>query len=118
MKGTIHAATAKPGRFPVIGKTLRAEVLMVLLASQDMTGAESIFEQTKVNLSTVVRALTRKYQWPIERRDFPVNIGDGRSGWASTWCLAPEVITAALAAGGDDWLAGMRVMRAARARRA
>ena len=107
----------RPGSFPTPGKTLRAQVLEVLLASQDMTGCESIFDQTRVNLNTVVRALMRKYHWPIERRDFPVNIGDGRSGWASTWCLAPEVIAAARAAGGDEWLESMAAIRAARNRR-
>lgn len=108
---------AKPGRLPNMGTTLRAEVLAVLLASHDMTGAESIFEHAKVNLSTVIRVLMRKYQWPIERRDFPVNIGDGRAGWASTWCLPDDVIAAALDAGGRDWLAGMAALRAACASR-
>lgn len=111
-----HKGAPTPGTFPAPGKTLRAQVLAVLLASQDMTGCESIFDQTRVNVHTVVRALMRKYHWPIERRDFPVNIGDGRSGWASTWCLAPEVIAAALAGGGDDWLAAMAAIRAARRR--
>lgn len=106
-----------PGKFPNIGSTLRARVLVVLLASDDMTGVESIFEHARTSLNTVIRALTRKYHWPIERRDFPVNIGDGRSGWASTWCLPQEVIDAALEAGGRDWLDGMAAAKAAGAKR-
>ncbi len=96
--------------------TMRAEVLAVLLRSDNMAGVESIFEHRKVSLSTVIKALIRKYGWPIERRDFPVNTDDGRSAWASVYCLPQEVIDAALEAGGQDWLDGMKAMRAARSR--
>ncbi len=108
----------KPGTFPKAPSTLRAEVLAVLLASDDMTGLESIFGHRKTGLSTVIRALMRKYGWPIERRDFPTNTGDGRAAWASVYCLPQEVIDAALDAGGRDWLDGVKASRAARARRA
>jgi hypothetical protein len=108
----------KPGRFPKTPGTLRAEVLAVLLASADMTGFESIFAQRKTGLGTVIRALVKKYGWPIERRDFPTNTGDGRAAWASVYCLPQEVIDAALDAGGRDWLDGMKAAQAARARRA
>jgi len=106
------------GRFPSGPASLRAQVLAVLLASNDMTGVESIFEHRKVTLTTVVRALTRKYGWPIERHDFPTNTADGRAAWASVFSLPQEVIDAALAAGGSDWLEGVRAARGARARRA
>ena len=105
-------------RFPKTPGTLRAEVLAVLLASEDMTGFESIFEHRKANLGTVIRALIRKYGWPIERRDFPTNTADGRAGWASVYCLPQEVIDAALDAGGRDWLDGMAAARTAKRRRA
>lgn len=108
----------KPGKFPKGPNTMRAEVLAVLLASEDMTGFESIFEHRKTGLSTVIRALMRKYGWPIERRDFPTNTGDGRAAWASVYCLQQEVIDAALGAGGRDWLDGVEAARAARVRRA
>jgi hypothetical protein len=98
--------------------TIRAEVLSVLLASGDMTGMESIFAHRKVTLNTVLRALSRKYGWPIERRDFPTNTADGRAAWASVYCLAPEVIEAALEAGGREWLDGVRAARAAKRHRA
>ena len=107
----------KVGRFPAGPATLRSQVLAVLLASDDMTGMESIFEHRKVTLTTVVRALVRKYGWPIERRDFPTNIDDGRAAWASVFCLPQEVIDAALGAGGQDWLDGVRAARMARARK-
>lgn len=107
----------KPVKFPKGPITMRAQVLAVLLASEDMAGIESIFENRKTGLSTVIRALVRKYGWPIERRDFPTNMGDGRAAWASVYCLRQEVISAALDAGGRDWLDGVKAARAARARR-
>ena len=110
-------AATRIGRFPTGPASMRAQVLAVLLASGDMTGVESIFENRKVTLSTVVRALTRKYGWPIERHDFPTNTADGRAAWASVWSLPQEVIDAALEAGGRDWLVGVRAARGARARR-
>ena len=104
-------------RFPAGPSTLRAQVLAVLLASDDMTGIDSIFEHRKVALNTVVRALVRKYGWPIERHDFPTNTADGRAAWASVYSLPQEAIEAALANGGSDWLDGVRAARMARARR-
>ena len=109
---------SKPPRFPKTPGTMRAEVLAVLLASEDMTAFESIFAHRKASLNTVIRALIRKYGWPIERRDFPTNTADGRAAWASVFCLPQEVIDAALDAGGRDWLDGMAAARAAKTRRA
>ena len=97
---------------------MRAQVLAVLLASDDMTGMESIFDGRKVTLHTVVRALMRKYGWPIERHDFPTNTADGRAAWASVFSLPQAVIAAALEAGGRDWLDGVRAARQARRQRA
>ncbi|SHH04538.1 hypothetical protein [Massilia sp. CF038] len=118
----MSAASAKrskaaPGTYPVGAASLRAQVLAVMLAPDDMTGVDSIFEHRKVSLHTVVRALVRKYEWPIERRDFPTNTADGRAAWASVYCLPREVIDAALAGQGADWLDGVRAARMARARR-
>ena len=107
----------KVGRFPTGPATMRAQVLAVLLASDDMTGMESIFDNRKVTLHTVVRALMRKYGWPVERHDFPSNTADGRAAWASVFSLPQEVIDAALAGGGRDWLEGVHAARSARARR-
>jgi hypothetical protein len=107
----------KPPRFPVMSSSIRAEVLAVLLASEDMAGIESLFDHRKVALGTVVRALTRKYGWPVERREFPTNTADGRAAWASVYSLPQEVIDAAMAAGGQDWLDGMRAIRTAKSRR-
>jgi hypothetical protein len=106
-----------PGRFPTMSSSLRAETLVVLLSSADMTGVESLFEHRKITLNTVIRALVRKYGWPIERRDFPTNTADGRAAWASVFCLPQEVIDAALEAGGRDWIAGVKAARAGRAKR-
>ncbi|MET0855845.1 MAG: hypothetical protein ABWY27_03765 [Telluria sp.] len=107
----------KMGRFPTMGTSLRAETLAVLLASSDMTGVESLFEHRKIALNTVMRALMRKYGWPIERHDFPTNTADGRAAWASVYSLPQEVIDAALDAGGRDWIEGVRAARIGRAKR-
>lgn len=107
----------KVGRFPSGPATMRAQVLAVLLASDDMTGMESIFDNRKVTLHTVVRALMRKYGWPVERHDFPTNTADGRAAWATVFSLPQGVIDAALEAGGRDWLDGVRAARGARARK-
>lgn len=111
------ARAAQPGRLPVMGASLRAQTLLVLLAGEEMAGVESIFDGRKVTLNTVVRALTRKYGWPIERHDFPTNTADGRAAWASVYSLPQEVIAAALEAGGRDWIDGMRAIGAAKANR-
>lgn len=108
---------ARHGKFPAMAITLRAETLAVLLASDEMAGVESIFAHRKVALGTVMRALTRKYGWPIERSDFPTNTADGRAAWASVYSLPQDVIDTALEAGGRDWLDGIKAMRAAKARR-
>ncbi|MFM9433622.1 hypothetical protein ACFDR9_000663 [Janthinobacterium sp. CG_23.3] len=108
----------KYGKFPTMASTLRAETLVVLLASNDMTGVESLFEHRKISVSTVVRALMKKYGWPIERHDFPTNTADGRAAWASVYSLPQEVIDAALEAGGRDWIEGVRAARTARSRKA
>jgi hypothetical protein len=109
---------ARVGRFPSGPATMRAQVLAVLLASQDMTGMESLFDGRKVTLHTVVRALMRKYGWPVERHDFPTNTADGRAAWATVFSLPQDVIDAALDAGGRDWLAGVQAAQAARSARA
>ncbi|MES2151212.1 MAG: hypothetical protein V4508_15635 [Pseudomonadota bacterium] len=113
----IEVKPQQPGRFPKMPGTLRAEVLAVLLASEDMVAMESVFDHRKATLSTVIRALTRKYGWPIERHDFPTNTADGRAAWASVYSLPQAVIDAALDAGGRDWLDGARAARAVRLRR-
>lgn len=89
----------------------RAAVLAVLLSNRDQTGAEPL--QGRVSLAAIVKILKRKYHWPIETHSFPANSADGRATWATVYSLAPDVIAAALAGGGDDWLESRR-----RARRA
>jgi hypothetical protein len=70
-----------------------------------------------VRLATVIRALNRKYGWPIERRGFPTNTIDGCGAWAAVYCLSRQVINAALAAGWQDWLVSVEAACSAKARR-
>ena len=101
-------------KYPKGPTSIRAHVLAVLLASDDMTGFESIFAHRKAALSTGVRALIRKYNWPIEREDFPTNTADGRAAWASVYSLPQEAIDAAFKAGAQDWLDGVNAARKVR----
>lgn len=105
-------------KFPKGPTSIRAHVLAVLLASEDMTGSESIFAYRKASLATVIRALIRKYHWPIEREDFPTNTADGRAAWATVYSLPQDVIDAALKGGARDWLEGVKAARAVRTRQA
>ena len=83
-------------------RTARGAVLAVLLSNADQAGAEPL--RGRVTLAAIVRALKRKYHWPIETTSFPSNTVDGRASWATVYTLPPEVIAAALDARGRDWL--------------
>lgn len=82
--------------------TARGAVLAVLLSNEDQTGAEPM--RGRITLAAIVKALKRKYHWPIETESFPSNDIDGRATWATVYKLPPEVISRALKAGGQDWL--------------
>ena len=82
--------------------TARGAILAVLLSNTDQTGAEPM--RGRITLAAIIRALKRKYHWPIETESFPSNAADGRATWATVYSLSPAVIAEALAAGGSDWL--------------
>ena len=83
-------------------RTARGAVLAVLLSNADQAGAEPL--RGRVTLAAIVRALKRKYNWPIETSSFPSNAVDGRATWATVYSLPEEVIAAALDARGREWL--------------
>ncbi len=82
--------------------TARGAVLAVLLSNEDQLGAEPM--RGRITLAAIVRALKRKYHWPIETTSFPSNAADGRATWATVYSLPADVIAKALANGGRDWL--------------
>jgi hypothetical protein len=82
--------------------TGRAAVLAVLLSKADQTGAEPL--QGHTTLPVIIRSLKRKYRWPIETASFPANDADGGATWATVYRLPPEIVAAALDAGGREWL--------------
>lgn len=82
--------------------TSRGAVLAVLLSNEDQLGSEPL--RGRITLAAIVRALKRKYHWPIETESFPSNSADGRATWATVYSLPADVITRALNAGGRDWL--------------
>jgi hypothetical protein len=110
-------ANAVSGRFPGAA-TLRAEVLATLLASDDMSDLQSVFEHGTTRLAIVMRALSRRYHWPVERREFATNLPDGRVAWASLYTLPAAVIADAAAAGAGEWVARVKAARAERRRKA
>jgi hypothetical protein len=87
-------------------RTARGAVLAVLLSNADQAGAEPL--RGRVTLAAIVRALKRKYHWPIETTSFPSNTADGRATWATVYSLPAEVIAAALEGRGRDWLRSSR----------
>src|SRR6478609_2640539 len=91
----------KPPVFPG-PRTARGAVLAVLLSNTDQAGAEPL--RGRMTLAAIIRALKRKYHWPIETTSFPSNAADGRATWATVYSLPPEVIAAAMDADGRDWL--------------
>ena len=93
-----------PRKSPVFPgpRTARGAVLAVLLSNADQAGAEPL--RGRVTLAAIVRALKRKYNWPIETTSFPSNAADGRATWATVYSLPEDVIASALDKGGSDWL--------------
>ena len=83
-------------------RTARGAVLAVLLSNAEQAGAEPL--RGRVTLAAIVRALKRKYHWPIETSSFPSNSVDGRATWATVYSLPEDVIAAALDGRGRDWL--------------
>lgn len=51
-----------------------------------------------------MRALTRRYRWPIERREFAANGLDGRVAWVSMCALPAATISGALSLARKDGL--------------
>ena len=92
---------SKPPVFPG-PRTARGAVLAILLSNADQTGAEPL--RGRVTLAAIIKALKRKYHWPIETASFPSNADDGRATWATVYSLPPEIIAAAMDAGGREWL--------------
>jgi len=102
--------TSRAPRFPG-PLTARAAVLAILLSDRDQTGAEPL--QSHATLPVIIRALKRRYRWPVEVSSFPANAADGRSTWAMVYGLPPAVIAAALDNGGREWLARRAEAKAA-----
>lgn len=103
-----------PGKFPKLTTTLRAEVLATMLAGEDVTGMASVFASGSTKLATVMRALTRRYRWPIELREFATNTTDGQVAWVSMYTMPATAIARAFDLGAEAWI---EEVRAARSRR-
>jgi hypothetical protein len=93
-----------PSKAPIFPgpRTARGAVLAILLSNADQAGAEPL--RGRVTLAAIVRALKRKYHWPIETTSFPSNAPDGRATWATVYSLPAEVIAKAMDERGGDWL--------------
>lgn len=106
-----QGAQPAPGKLPKLTTTLRAEVLATMLAGDDMTGIVSVFSNGSTKLATVMRALTRRYRWPITRREFATNTDDGRVAWVSMYELPADAITSAFDLGAETWIEEVRAAR-------
>lgn len=106
-----NAPEPTPGKFPKLTTTLRAEALATLLAGENVSGMASVFANGSTKLATVMRALTRRYRWPIERKEFATNVSDGRVAWVSTYLLPAAAIASAFDRGAEAWIAEVRVAR-------
>ena len=102
--------TLKPPRFPKGQATCRAAVLASLLSPGefDTTG---MFGPGAVSLHVVMRALSRRYRWPVVRTDQATS-----TGWTTTWALPSEVIAAALDEKGSAWLTSYGLVASSRMR--
>jgi hypothetical protein len=106
-----QAPQSAPGKFPKLTTTLRAEALATLLAGEDVSSMASVFANGSTKLATVMRALTRRYRWPIERQEYPTNMADGRVAWVSMYTLSAEAVAGAFALGAETWIAEVRAAR-------
>lgn len=98
--------TAPPVKYPKSPNTARAIVLAALLSPGEDFRTSLMFPPGAVGLHTVMRALVRRYKWPIIRRDLACD-----AGWITTWALPQDIIESALAGAGRGWLVGVRVAR-------
>lgn len=78
MTRALQAPQPVSGKFPKLTTILRAEVLATMLAGDDVSGIQSVFSSGSTKLATVMRALTRRYRWPIECREFAINAAGGQ----------------------------------------
>lgn len=100
-------ATLKPPRYPKGLTTCRALVLATLLAPGEFDTV-GMFPPGAISLHVVMRALARRYRWPIVRIDAATG-----TGWATTYSL-PSGVIEALDHRGRVWLDGVRAVHAKR----
>lgn len=111
---TPNAPEPTPGKFPKLTTTLRAGVLATLLAGEEVPGMEGAFANGSTKLATVMRALTRRYRWPIERNEFATNTADGQKAWVSMYTLPAEVVASAFDHGAAAWIEEVHTARSLR----
>lgn len=103
----------EPGKFPKLTTTLRAGVLATLLAGEEVPGMDEAFANGTTKLATVMRALTRRYRWPIERNEFATTT-DGQKAWVSMYTLPAEVVASAFDHGAAAWIEEVHTARSLR----
>jgi hypothetical protein len=97
----------RPPRLPKNVTTARAAVLASLLSPGEFDN-DHMFGAGTIGLATVMRALVRRYRWPVLRQDFAT-----KYGWACTWVLSAEAIQFTLDIKVRNWLDDYRTARAA-----
>jgi hypothetical protein len=107
-----------PGELPVRIDTVRADALAAMLEGNDSTGMASVFKHSTTRLSAVIHALTNRYGWQFERRDFAVGTNDGRTPMITVYWLPQETIAKAFEAGAREWIESVNAARAERRKQA
>ena len=88
-------------------RTARGAVLAVLLSNADQAGAEPL--RGRITLAAIIRALKRKYNWPIRTVSFPSNSAEGYPTWATVYSLPRDVVSVMMNERGREWLKASRI---------
>lgn len=106
------------GQFPKRVNTVIAQTLADLLAGLRLTGMDSVFDASTTRLAHHIHALGKVHGWHVETFEKVVGTNDGRVQTIVEYFLSPEVIEQAAVQGAQEWVAQVRVARAARRRKA
>ena len=101
------------GAFPSKLASVCAEVLARLLNRERLTCIDAVSEASTTRLSAVVHYLVHSYGWSIEATSKATGCRDGRVSWVAEYSLSSNAVDCAMARGGANWCAQVRVARLA-----
>ena len=104
------------GTLPKRINTVQSSVLACLLESQVITGMESVFKMSTTRLAAFIHALSKHYDWQIERHDVATGTNDGRIAWVTAYWLPQATIAQAFEMGARDWIDEVKTAKAKRSK--